>query len=119
MYALANRTVDLYRGTTESEFGDPIEDNTPAARVAAGVLANIEEVKSRVWDPTTNSPRVVRQHYGRVQSTVDVRIGDRVHDPKRGEWFRVTNVTSPVAVGRVPDTVLDLERVTTQGTGRA
>jgi hypothetical protein len=117
MYALATCVAEIYRGETDNTFGDPVPDNDASGRVAQDVAANIEEKSSRVWDPGTSTARVVRTHVGRVQSTVDVRIKDRVHDLSHDEWFRVVNVTKPRAVGRVPDIVLDLLRVTTKGTG--
>jgi hypothetical protein len=117
VYVLANCVCEIYRGETDNEFGDPVPNNGPSGLVAEDVKANIEEARSRVWDPGTSTPRVVRTHVGRVQSTVDVKIQDRVHDVMHDEWFTVINVTRNHAVGRTPDTVLELERVTTRGTG--
>lgn len=117
MYAIATCIVEIYRGETENQFGDPVLNDGPSGLVGEDITANIEESRSRVWDPGTNTPRVVRTHVGRVQSTVDVRIQDRIHDVSHDEWFKVNNVTKAHAVGRTPDTVLELERVTTRGTG--
>jgi hypothetical protein len=117
VYAIATSICSLYRGETDNEFGDPVPNNGSTGLVAEDVKANIQEKASRVWDPTTSTPRVIRTHVGIMQSTVDVRIKDRVHDVGHDEWFRVVNVTRPRAVGRTPDTVLDLLRVTTKGTG--
>lgn len=117
MYTPATCVCSLYRGETEDSFGDPVPNNGASGLVASGVLANVEEKTSRVWDPGTNTPRVVRFHVGRVPSNVDVRIKDRLYCTVHDEWYRATNVTKPRSFGRVPDTVLELERVTTTGTG--
>jgi hypothetical protein len=119
VYALANCRGSLYRGMTESVFGDPVPNLGPSGRVASGIVANVTEKSSRVWDPGTSTTRVVRYHEGRFPSTVDVRIGDSFWNETHDEWYRVTNVTRRRAVGLVPDTELELERVTTKGTGVA
>jgi hypothetical protein len=111
MYVLATCTASIYRGSNLDDYGDLKPDNGPAGRVATNVIASIVERDSHMWDQATTSPRVVRVVEGRVPSTVDVRVEDRVRDDTHGEWFWVENVTRPRTAGKVPDTVLDLRRI--------
>jgi hypothetical protein len=112
VYALASCTASIFRGSTVDEYGDDKPNNGPTGRVATGVMAAIVEHDSSVWDQATSTPRVVRMVEGRVQSNIDVRIGDRIRDDSNNDWFWVENVTRLRAGGRVPDTLLQLRRVT-------
>lgn len=111
MYARATCVASIYRGSTKDEGGDLKPNNTVTGLVVSSVVASIVERDSRVWDNTTRTPRVVRIVEGRVGSNVDVKIDDRVKDVTHDEWFVVTNVTTPRAAGKTPDTVLGLKRV--------
>ncbi|QKV74540.1 hypothetical protein [Amycolatopsis sp. Hca4] len=113
MWARATCRASIYRGTTPSDFGDPVPDNTTPA--ATGVLAAIEERDSRVWDPATQTARVVRVGKAAMPSTTDVLTGDRVRDDTHGVLYLVQNVTRPRAAGRVPDVQLDLKRIGDDG----
>jgi len=83
--------------------------------IQTGVLAAIEERNSRVWDPATQTPRVVRVVKGTVPSTTDIQTGDRFRDDTNNVLYLVQNVTRPREAGRSPDVVLDLKRIGDDG----
>src|SRR4051812_12602556 len=105
MWALATCRASIFRGTApDSDYGDPVPNNvTP---LYTNVLASIEEDTSRVWDPATQTPRVVRSVRGQVPSDVDVVVGDRIRDDTNGVLWLVQNVSRPRAAGRKPDAEL-------------
>jgi hypothetical protein len=114
IYALATCTASIYRGTTpDPDYGNPIPNNT--VPLSTAVVASIVEKNSRVWDPATQTPRVVRTVRGTVPSTTDILTGDRIRDDTNGELYVVQNVTRPRAAGRTPDAELDLKRVGDDG----
>lgn len=109
MWTLATCRASIYRGyTTDPDTGDQIPSATP---LATGITASITERGTRVWDSSTQTPRIVRVVEGVFPSTVDIAVGDRVVDDTNGETFTVQEVTRPRAAGRRPDTVTVLRRV--------
>jgi hypothetical protein len=114
MWALATCRASIFRGTTpDPDYGNPVPNNTVA--LYTDVLASIEERGSRVWDPATQTPRVVRMVTGTVPSTTDILTGDRIRDDRNGVLYAVQNVTRPRTPARTPDVVLDLKRVGDDG----
>lgn len=114
MWALATCRGSVFRGSTpDPTYRHPVPNNT--APLYTGVLAEITERDRRVWDPATQTPRVVRIVTGKVPSTTDVLTGDRFRDDTNGVLYVVQNVTRPRAAGRAPDVVLDLKRVGDDG----
>lgn len=113
MWALATCRASIFRGATSSAFGDPVPNNTTPA--ASGVLLAVDERGSRIWDPATQTPRVVRVVYGTVPSTTDVLTGDRIRDDTNGVLYLVQNVTRPRTPGRVRDVELELKRIGDDG----
>ncbi|MEC3974740.1 hypothetical protein [Amycolatopsis sp. H20-H5] len=110
MWALATCRATIYRATTQDpDYGNPVPDNTTPLH--SNVLASIVEWRSAVWDPATQTPRVVRNVKGTVPSTTDIRTGDRIRDGSTGALYAVQNVTRPHAPGRTPDVELELKRV--------
>lgn len=110
MYAQATCRGSIFRGTTsDPTYGNPVPDNTTPA--ASGVLAAIDERDSRVWDPATQTPRVVRVVKATMPSQTDILTGDRFRDDWHGVLYVVQNVTRPRTPGRTPDVVCDLKRV--------
>ncbi|AXB47308.1 hypothetical protein [Amycolatopsis albispora] len=110
MRALATCRASLFRGyTTDPHTGDEMPSTEP---VGTPFPAAIDERESRVWDSSTQTPRVVRVIRCTVPSTLEVEIGDRLRDDTNGETFTVQLVTRPRApAGHRPETVLELRRV--------
>lgn len=113
MWALATCRASIFRGTYTDEYGDTVPNN--AAALHTDVLASIIEKNSRVWDPATQTPRVVRVVSGTVPSTTDILTGDRIRDDRNGVLYVVQNVTRPRTPGRTPDVALELKRVGEDG----
>lgn len=113
MWALATCRASIYRGTTADAYGDPVPNNS--VPLYTNVLAAFEEKRGTVWDPATQTPRVVRSVLGTVPSTTDIKIDDRIRDGKTGALYVVVNVTKPQQAGRAPDTQLELKRVGDDG----
>ncbi|MFJ1764040.1 hypothetical protein ACIOD2_27245 [Amycolatopsis sp. NPDC088138] len=113
MWVLATCRASIYRGTTPSDYGDPVPNNVTA--LYTGVLLAVDEKGSHVWDPATQTPRVVRTVVGTVPSTTDIRTGDRIRDDLNGVLYLVQNVTRPRMPGRSPDTRLELKRLGDDG----
>lgn len=109
MYAIASCTASILRGTTTDQFGDPQDVDTV---VATGIPFFIADIADRVWDPATQTPRVVRSIDAQCQSDVDLRIGDRVRDDTNGITYIVTDVTQPYGAGWTSDLDVDLKRIT-------
>lgn len=109
MYALASCTASILRGTTVDQYGD-VEDTGTVA--ATGIPMSIQDTTQRVWDPSTQTPRVVRVIQAYCQSDVDLRTGDQVRDDTNGITYMVTNVTQPYGPAWTSDLDVDLKRVT-------
>ncbi len=109
MYALATCTASILRGTTTDEYGDTVDSDTV---VYTGIPMSIQETESSVFDPATQTRRVVRRPQGACQSDVDLRIGDRIRDDTNGITYIVNNVTQPGGVGWTSDLAIELKRIT-------
>ena len=103
----ATTRVSILRGTTENEYGDPVDNDTPAA---TGVPASIVEQSREVTDPTTGTPRVVRFLVGRFYPGTDLQPGDRVKDEQDGTVFIVDVISRPQNPVRAPDVRAELRR---------
>lgn len=109
MYALATCTASILRGTTVDEYQDVVDSDTV---VYTGVPMSIQEIESSVFDPATQTRRVVRKVQAACQSDVDLQIGDRIRDDTFGITYIVNNVTKPGGVGWTSDLAIDLKRIT-------
>jgi hypothetical protein len=109
VYALATCTASILRGTTVDEYQDVVDSDTA---VYTGVLFSIQETNSSVFDPATQTRRVVRRLVAACQSDTDLQIGDRVRDDTHGITYIVNNVTQPGGVGWDSDLAVDLKRIT-------
>jgi hypothetical protein len=106
----------VLRGTTTSALGDVIPTGDA---VMTGVPAFIGETGSKVQDPSTETPRTIRQVTGRMPAWAGVLNTDQILDERTGDTYIILSVTSPPSLfGRREDwpVVLDLKRVTAAGT---
>jgi len=109
-----NCLVTVYRSTTQNQFGDVIDDNTPFLE---HLPATLIETGKTVQDPSTQSPRTIRQVKCWVPEFAGVVNTDRVKDESTGDIYIIIGITKPPTTIGVPvDTVLDLKRVTAAGT---
>lgn len=110
----ANTTASVLRGTTSNQFGDVIDASTP---VITGLPVTLIETGKTVQDPSTQSPRTIRQVKCWVPEFAGVVSTDRIMDERTGDVFIIIGVTKPpTTIGAPVDTVLDLKRVTASTT---
>lgn len=110
MYQLATCRATIFRGAVPNEFGDLKASNVP---VVKGVLASIIESDQRVWETTTQTPRVVRIVSGTFPYGTDIQPNDRVRDDTHGVDYWVVSVAVRRAAGSQPDLGAELRRVGT------
>lgn len=108
MYGLANCTISVLRGTATDVWGDTIDSGAIVNQAVPAFIV----VKSRtVYDPSTQSPRVVQHIIGAVGSDIDIRDTDQIRDETHGVTYSVESVTQPLGAGITPDQTLELRRV--------
>lgn len=106
---VANTTVTVLGGTTEDRFGDPLDANLA---VFTSVPAFIAETGNTVQDPTTPTPRIIRQVVGKISEHTKLTTDHRLLDERTGEKFIVLSVTRPRTLDGEPvDLMLALKRV--------
>lgn len=108
MYALANCTASILRGTTEDDFGQQVDNNTV---VTSEVLAQITESGRSVQDPNSLTPRTVRDVRGIVPSGTAIRQGDQLRDDTNSRTYLVIEVIRPGNLGVTRDITLQLRQV--------
>lgn len=109
MYAMANATVSILRGTGEDIYGDETDASTA---VATGILAQITNRPITVFDPSTNAPRTVRAYRAVLPYGTGVEVTDRVKDESTNDIYTINEVVPARGVGHSGDLRLELERVT-------
>lgn len=111
MIAGATTVVELWRDTDPDDsdgYGDDTETGTDP--LYTGIPASIIEQSQRAPDPGSGDLVNVAALVGRVGSLVDVREGDRLHDPATDEWYAVQRVHHPQSPVMVLDKRLELSR---------
>lgn len=107
---IANTTVQVLRGGGENQFGDATDANLV---YLSGVPAFLAETGKTMQDPSTPTPRAIRQVICHVPEFTGVLTTDRILDEATGGVYMVIGVTRPPNLtGTRPDLVLDLKRVT-------
>ena len=85
----------------------------------SGVPVFIGETSRKVQDPSTATPRTIRDITARVPGYCKLQNTDQVRDERTGDMFIVLSVTQPAALFGTPsdwDQVAELKRVTAAGT---
>jgi hypothetical protein len=104
-----NCTITLLRGSTVNQYGDEIDANDP---LMTGIPATLIETGKSVQDPSTPTPRTIRQVYCSVPYWTGVLSTDRIMDERNSEVFMILSVTTPpTTIGAPVDLVLQLKRV--------
>jgi len=105
----ANTTCSVLRGTTSNQYGDTIDSNTP---IISGLPITLIETGKTVQDPSTPTPRVIRQIYASVPEWVGILSTDRLLDERTQDVYIIISVTKPpTIIGAPVDTILGLKRV--------
>lgn len=108
MYGLANCTISVLRGTATDAWGDSVDSG---AVVNSAIPAFIVVRSRTVYDPSTQTPRVVQNIVGAVGSNIDIRDTDQILDETHSITYSVESVTQPLGAGITPDQTLELRRV--------
>ena len=104
-----NCTVTVYRGTTSNQYGDVIDSNVP---LISGLPVTLIETGKSVQDPSTPTPRTIRQIYLNVPQWVGLLNTDRIMDESTGDIYIVISVTMPpTIIGAPVDTTCQLKRI--------
>lgn len=90
MYSRATTTVTIYRGQGTDDWGDIIDNDTPAA---TGVLASIMEQKIYASTEVTTQPHSYRYARLRVKKGTDIRVNDRIYDERLNQTWTITNIS--------------------------
>ena len=106
----ANTTATVFRGTTSNQFGDEIDSNVP---LITNLPVTLIETGKSVQDPSTPTPRTIRQITCIVPEWAGVLNTDRIMDERTQDVYIIISVTKPpTIIGAPVDTVLGLKRIT-------
>ena len=113
----ANCTVSILRGVTRNRFGDK---QNAATEVTSGIPATLIDTGKQVQDPSTDTPRTIRQYLLKLPYWVEVQNTDRIRAYPTGDLFAIIDLTAPstitsMPVGGPPDLTLTLKRITSTG----
>lgn len=108
MIAVPNTTVTILGGSTESDYGDVLDSDTPAG---AGIPASIVEGRQIVATESDAQARAIRYYTGRLPAGTAVTDANRLRDERSGETYVIDNVTVPKNAVIPQDVRLDLRRV--------
>jgi hypothetical protein len=107
---IPNTTVSVLRGTTTNAFGDEVDLNESAFEHVPALLI---ETGRNVQDPSTPTPRTIRQIVCHVPPWTGVLDTDRIIDEATGSVYIIISVTRPPTLMGAPvDIRCDLKRVT-------
>jgi hypothetical protein len=109
MYEIATCKASILRGTSTDAYGDVTDTGTV---IASGIIASIRESSRTVFDPSTQTPRVIRTIDCRLPSGIDVVNTDQVRDDTYGITYIVAGVTVPRQPGFAADLEVQLKRIT-------
>lgn len=106
----ATTLATVLSGTTQNQFGDTVDANTP---VIEHMPVTLIETGHRTQDPSSPTPRTIRQITCHVPQWAGVTTDMRILDETTGDVYIVISVTTPPTLTGAPvDTVLQLKRVT-------
>lgn len=110
----ANTRCSVLRGTTANWAGDEIDANVP---VIEHMPATLIETGHKTQDPSSPTPRTIREITLRLPYWSGVTDKDRILDEKTGDVFMVISVTRPpTIIGAPVDLLISLKRVTANST---
>ena len=105
-----NTRCTLFSGTTVNWAGDEVDANVP---VLEHVPATLIETGHKTQDPSSPTPRTIREITLRLPYWTKVTDDMRVMDERTGDIFMVISVTRPpTIIGAPVDLEISLKRVT-------
>src|SRR6267154_3769510 len=120
MYAIANTTVTILRGTSTDSFGDIIDAPVPVythiiAFISYPTMSPLRPIVlgATVYEPASPEPSTTRLAACTLPSGSDIRNTDQILDEFTGVLYEVYQVTELGNAGAALDLVLTLKRVTT------
>jgi hypothetical protein len=110
---LANTSVTIFRGTTTTPLGDIIDSNDPLIEHVPAVLV---ETGRKTQDPSSSTPRTIRQITCTLPDWAQITNSDRLMDERTGDIYIIIDVTrAPDTFGPPPGILMSLKRVTAAG----
>jgi hypothetical protein len=104
-----NAYATIYRGSAVNWAGDEVDANVP---YISGLPVTLVETGKSVQDPSTPTPRTIRQIYCTVPEWAGILNTDRLRDETTGDVYIIISVTKPpTIIGAPVDTVLGLKRI--------
>lgn len=105
-----NALCTIYRGTASNQFGDLVDSDTPFME---HLPATLIETGRKTQDPSSPTPRTIRDIILHLPCWTGVTEGDRILDERTGDVFMVITVTRPPTLTGAPvDLLLNLKRIT-------
>lgn len=102
--------MTLMAGTTTNWAGDQVDANIP---VAEHVPATLVETGHKTQDPSSPTPRTIRQITLRLPYWTNATTDTRVLDERTQDIYIIISVTRPpTIIGAPVDLVCQLKRVT-------
>ena len=109
-----NTTASILRGTTSNQYGDQIDSNEP---IITSLPVTLIETGKTVQDPSTPTPRTIRDVKCIVPEWAGLLNTDRIMDERTGDIYIVISVTRPpTIIGAPVDTVAQLKRISANST---
>lgn len=109
-----NCAVSILRGTTTNWAGDEVDANVP---VIEHLPATLIETGHKTQDPSSPTPRTIREITLRLPYWSGVTDSDRILDERTGDTYMVISVTRPpTIIGAPVDLLISLKRVTANST---
>jgi len=108
LIAIPNTTVSVLRGSSESAYGDP-EDNETVS--VSGVLASLLEDNELTSTRAQDRLQQTGLWRLRVRAGTDIRLGDRIKDDRTGLIYVLNDVQEPPAWQARQDVRCSLRRV--------
>jgi len=110
---LANTFCTILRGTATTPLGDVIDSSTPFLEHVPAVLV---ETGRQTQDPSTSTPRTIRQVTCTLPDWVQILNTDRILDERTQDTYIIITVFRPPDMfGPPPGIVLALKRITAAG----
>jgi hypothetical protein len=107
-----NTLCTIYRGTTSNAYGDTVDDNQIYMENVPAFLA---ETGHTTQDPSSPTPRTIREIVAHIPQYVGILNTDRLMDQSTSDTYIILSVTRPPSLIGIPvPAVLALKRISAQ-----